>query len=109
MAIVEPDVYRTATLVNGLPTVTFSPKTYRRVITAVTINSIVASAASISRGGQVNAATITSIPFANPNTYTAPFQLPAGQLLFVVFSNVAAPVDPANPAAFARISALRED
>lgn len=101
----EPDVYQTATLINGLPTVSFVSRPYTRVIRTVFVTAGVFSGAVIYRavpgslGGKVAA-----IPNANPNTYNIPFLLAAGQGLFVVFDTLASPVNTAN----ARISSSRE-
>lgn len=101
----EPDVYQTAALINGLPTVTFVSRPYTRVVRSVYMVAGVFSAGTIYRampgslGGK-----IASIPSANPNIYNVPFLLSAGQALYVVFDSAASPVNVAS----ARISTSRE-
>jgi hypothetical protein len=100
-----PDVYATATLINGLPTVVFVSQPFSRVILNVFANAATFASATIYRGiNGTLGGLINAIGIANPATYNVPFKLPAGQALYVVFSASASPVS----AASARISASRE-
>lgn len=102
MPVLERPLYLTATIVNGVATVVFASRPYSRLITSVWVNSVVASSVTLTRGGTTG--TIDSSTFANPNTFSNPFILPAGQSLFVVFGTAANPVS----AAAAKISSFRD-
>jgi hypothetical protein len=101
---VEPPLYLTAALVNGVATVVFPSKPYPRLIRSIWFNSVVPASVTLSRGGSASVAVITSNAVANPNTYNDPFILPGGQSIFVVFSAAASPVN----AAAAKLVSMRE-
>jgi hypothetical protein len=100
----EPPVFLTASLVNGLPTVVFPSQPYKRLIRSVWVNSVVTATVTLTRGGASNTAIIDSSTIANPNTFNNSFILPAGQSLYVTFSVAASPVS----AAAAKLQSMRE-
>jgi hypothetical protein len=104
MAVPEPPIFQSASLINGLPTVTFQPRPYPRVVTSIFVQSIVPATATFYRNLITPAAVIDSNTVANPNTYTVPFRLPTGQILYVVFSSATSPVSNA----YAKLTAARE-
>jgi hypothetical protein len=101
---VEPPLYLTAALVNGVATVVFPSKPYARLIRSIWCDSIVPAGVTFSRGGSASVAVINSNKVANPQTYNDPFILPAGQSIFVVFTAAATPVN----AAAAKLVSMRE-
>jgi hypothetical protein len=105
MGTPEPDQYRTATLIGGLPTCSFSSKPYPRKITrAVVLNTAPSS------GVKVYIASLTAVPVAsNPlggnNTLQDVIKVPAGQPFFFQWSAVGTLVSDAT----ARVTLERND
>lgn len=104
MRYAEPDIYLSATLVNGLPTCTFAPKPYNRKITNIVVTNTVASAVSGYRGQLRSVAIFQNLLGAN-NTLRGTINLPAGQTLFIQWSAAGSPVSGAT----ARVSFERDD
>ena len=98
-----PDEYGLAALINGLPTVTFVSRPFQRVIRTVWMEAAINASVQIFKGSLQSPGIITSNLIAHPATYSVPFILPKGYVLYVVFSAAATPVN----AAQAKISAYR--
>lgn len=81
-----------AVTVSGLATVVFPARSYRRGITSIAMINPAGGSVTIYRG-TINAFTfVTSNPVGGEQTYSVPFILPAGQGLFVQWSNSPSPV-----------------
>jgi hypothetical protein len=79
----SPPLSLGAVLLNGLPTVIFPTKPYRRVVRTVDMVNTVGSGVTIYRGTVGAFTRVSSHPQGSQQTYTVPFTLPSGQGLFV--------------------------
>lgn len=95
MALVEaPSVSGLAVLFNGLATVTFQSKPYSRVVILLDFQNPTSGAVAFYRGGVSGAFTRIAGNSSGSNTqWTSPFKLPAGQNLFVQWTNAPSPVN----------------
>lgn len=100
----EPDIYLRASLVGGLPTVTFPPRPYHRRVTNIVVGNGVASNVTVYRG-QLGSTPVAQNSNGQTNTLSGSISLPAGQQLFVQWNAAASPVS----SAFARASFERSD
>lgn len=99
-----PDIYKTASLLNGVPVCTFDPAPYHRTITSILVGNSVASAVTVYRQ-QIGSIPVAHNTTGQNNTIRGRLMLPAGQLLFVVWNAVGPDVSDA----FARVSWERTD
>jgi hypothetical protein len=104
MPVPEQPLTLVATLLNGLATVTFPSKPYRRVATHVNLTNPVGGGVVIYVGGLVANTQISSSDNGNKNDYTVPFNVPAGQSVYVQWVVAPTPVS----LAFATLSCVRE-
>jgi hypothetical protein len=104
MSVSEPPLTQVATLLNGLATVTFPSKPYRRVATHINLTNPVGGNVTVYVGGLVANTQVTSTANGNQNDYTVPFNVPAGQSVFVQWATAPTPVS----SAFATLTCVRE-
>lgn len=100
----ERDEYEVGSLVGGLPTATFRPKTYSRVIIGIEVGNSVPSVVNCYRG-LLGSTPVAHNSVGDNNTLKGDIRLPAGQTFFVQWDTVGASASQA----FARVSFERDD
>lgn len=104
MGVPERDLNGVAVLLGGLPTVTFRAAPYHRSITGLVVSNGVSGTVNVYRG-LLGSLPVASSPLGNNNTFQGRIALPAGQQLFIQWTNAASPVSLAT----ARMSSERDD
>jgi hypothetical protein len=99
------DVLNTATLVGGLPTVTFPPTNFHRIIRRIVVGNGVASTVNLYVGTVVGSTPIETNTLGERNSLSCFIRIPAGQPFFVQWSAPGTPVS----SGFARITVERDD
>ncbi len=100
----EPDEYKVGTVQGGLPTCTFSPKPYHRVISRLVLGNSVSSTATLYRG-VLGSTPIGQTLLGASNSSNATIRIPAGQTFYVQWSAMGTLPDEA----FARVTWMRDD
>ena len=97
MAVVEaPPSNMSATTLNGLATVIFASKPYRRVIRTIAFFNTAGGRVTIYRGTIAAFTKVSSHTVGDDQTYNIPFNLPSGQGVFVQWDNAPVPVSSAR-------------
>ena len=86
MRTAERDEYQVGSLVGGLPTCTFSPKSYHRVITNIVVTNSVTSAVACYRGILGGGVPVAQNLLGINNTLRGDIKIPAGQAFYVQWS-----------------------
>ena len=84
----ERDEYQVGSLINGLPTCTFPPKTYSRVITNIVVTNSVTSQVFCYRGTLGGSVPVAQNLLGINNTLKGEIVIPAGQAFWVQWSAV---------------------
>lgn len=85
MQLYEPEELQTATLINGLPTCVFRPKSYPRVVTQIQLGNSATSAVNCYRG-VLSSTAVEGNLLGTANTFTGIIEVPAGQAFYVQWS-----------------------
>lgn len=96
----ERDEYQVSALVGGLPTCTFRPKMYHRIITNIVVGNTAAGSVTCYRG-ILGSTPVAQNQLGASNTLRGSITIPAGQTFYVQWSAVGS--------AFARVSWERSD
>lgn len=104
MGTPEPDQYLTGSLVNSLPTCSFSPRPYARKITRILVSNSAQSTANVYRSS-LTSFPVASTPIGQNNTLLDVIKIPAGQPFFVQWSAVGTNVRDAT----ARVTIEKDD
>lgn len=93
MAVQAPPMSAQAVLVNGKATAIFPSRPFRRVVILVDMQNPTSGPVAIYRGTVSGAFTrVTGNSSGSDTQWTNPFNLPAGQSLFVQWDNAPTPV-----------------
>lgn len=101
----ERDEYQVGSTVGGLPTCTFPPKSYHRVITNIVVTNSVTSTVACYRGILRGSVPVAQNILGSNNTLRGEIKIPAGQAFYVQWS--AAGTSPQQ--ATARVQWERDD
>ena len=105
MRTAERDEYQVGSLVGGLPTCTFAPKSYHRVITNIVVTNTATSSVECYRGILGGGVPVAQNLLGSNNTLRGDIKIPAGQAFYVQWSAVGASVQEAT----ARVQWERDD
>lgn len=105
MRTAERDEYQVGSLINGLPTCTFSPKSYHRVITNIVVSNSVTSSVECFRGILGGGVPVAQNLLGSNNTLRGDIKIPAGQAFYVQWSAAGTSVQDAT----ARVQWERDD